>query len=94
MYGARRAWTKALSRFVAAAFPKGNGVQVRRQNVKHYTQSIPAFSSMAKTIKEHIAKSVKKSVKPKSTKSEPVDWYAKAKASIAINKTPDPTKDQ
>lgn len=49
---------------------------------------------MAKTIKEHIAKSVKKSVKPKSTKSEPVDWYAKAKASIAINKTPDPTKDQ
>ena len=49
---------------------------------------------MAKAIKERIAKSVKKSTKAKSVKGEPIDWYAKAKASIAINKAPDPTKDQ
>ena len=49
---------------------------------------------MTKTIKDRIAKSVKKSPKPKSTKSKPVDWYAKAKASIAINKAPDSTKDR
>jgi hypothetical protein len=49
---------------------------------------------MTKTIKDRIAKSVKKSPKSKNTKSEPMDWYAKAKASIAINKAPDPTKDR
>jgi hypothetical protein len=49
---------------------------------------------MTKTIKDHISKSVKKSPKSKNTKSEPIDWYAKAKASIAINKAPDPTQDQ
>ena len=49
---------------------------------------------MTNTIKDRISKRVKNSPKSKNTKSEPIDWYAKAKASIAINKTPDPTKDQ
>jgi hypothetical protein len=49
---------------------------------------------MTKTIKDRITKSVKKSPKSKNTKSEPIDWYAKAKASIAINKAPELTKDQ
>jgi hypothetical protein len=49
---------------------------------------------MKKTIKDRIAKSVKKSPKTKIGKNEPVDWYTKATASIAINKSSEPTKDQ
>lgn len=94
MYGARRAWKKALSPFAVAALPNGNGVQTRWHNVKSCPQLILAFSSMAKAIKDRIAKSVKKSTKAKSTKSQPIDWYAKAKASIAINKASDATKDR
>jgi hypothetical protein len=49
---------------------------------------------MTKAIKERITKSVKKLTEAKKTKRESVDWYSKAKASIAINKAPDPAKDQ
>jgi hypothetical protein len=45
---------------------------------------------MAKTIKDSITKSVKKPSKDsskKTSKIEPADWYAKAKASIGISKT-------
>ena len=49
-----------------------------------------AFTSMTKTIKEYIAKSVKNSPKSKITKSEPIDWYTKAKTSIPISKTDQP----
>jgi hypothetical protein len=48
---------------------------------------------MAKTIKDSIAKSVKKPKNPtskKASKIEPTDWYAKAKASIGISKTDEP----
>ena len=48
---------------------------------------------MAKTIKDSIAKSVKKPSKTASkkiNKADPADWYAKAKASIAISKTDEP----
>lgn len=43
---------------------------------------------MTKTIKDRIAKSIKKPTKAsakKKTKMQPVDWYAKAAASIAIS---------
>lgn len=45
------------------------------------------------TIKDSIAKSLKKltkAVSKKITKVDPLDWYAKAKASIAISKTDEP----
>ena len=48
---------------------------------------------MTKTIKDSITKSVKKPSKAaskKASKIEPADWYAKAKASIAISKTDEP----
>ena len=48
---------------------------------------------MAKTIKDSIAKSVKKPSKASSkkiNKADPADWYAKAKASIGISKTDEP----
>lgn len=46
---------------------------------------------MTKTIKDTISKSVKTKAAPKKvTKSEPADWYAKAKASIGISKTDQP----
>ena len=49
-------------------------------------------SRMTKTIKDSIAKSVKKLSKTasKKLKAEPADWYAKAKASIGISKTDEP----
>jgi len=48
---------------------------------------------MTKTVKDSIGKSVKKPskiVSKKANKAEPTDWYAKAKASIAISKTDEP----
>lgn len=48
---------------------------------------------MTKTIKDSIGKSVRepsKIVSKKVNKAEPTDWYAKAKASIAISKTDEP----
>ena len=48
---------------------------------------------MAKTIKDSIAKSVKtpsKTASKKLNNAETADWYAKAKASIAISKTDQP----
>ena len=48
---------------------------------------------MAKAIKDSIGKSIKKSSKASSkkiNKADPADWYAKAKASIAISKTDEP----
>jgi hypothetical protein len=49
---------------------------------------------MTKTIKDRIAKSVKKSTKTnvsKKKKLPPVDWYAKSKAAIAISGTAKPS---
>ena len=48
---------------------------------------------MTKSIKHSITKSVKKPSKASSkkiNKADPADWYAKAKATIAISKTDEP----